>query len=264
MFFYLSKIIWFVIQPIGLLFLLMAFTLFATIFSRPKTAMFTATCAMLVIVFSAWTNLGQMMLNPLEERFARPAVAPDEIAGIIILGGGMAGAVNLARGGYELEDAADRFVEGAILARRYPHAKLVISGGSGALIADGEGDAETASRLMVALGVEENRLVLENKSRNTQENAALTRKLINPKPGEVWLLVTSAFHMPRSMALFRVQGFDVTPWPVDYRTPGPRSLGYARRSPVKAMEETSLALREWVGLAAYRLTGKISRLFPSP
>lgn len=264
MFFYLSKIAWFVIQPLGLLFLLMLATGIAALMEWRRLTMLLSTLALVLLVVSGWTNAGQLLLHPLEERFKRPDPAPEDVAGIIVLGGGMAGAVNLARGGHELEDAGDRFVEGAILARRYPEARLVISGGSGALIADGEGDADSAARLMLALGVEGERLILENRSRNTEENARFTRALVGPAQGETWLLVTSAFHMPRSMALFRKSGLAVTPWPVDFRTPGPRGLSFARRAPIDAMEETTTGLREWIGLAAYYVTGRIPQLLPSP
>ncbi|TIU18533.1 MAG: YdcF family protein, partial [Mesorhizobium sp.] len=92
----------------------------------------------------------------------------------------------------------------------------------------GEGDAETAPRLFAALGVTADRLILENRSRNTYENAVFTRELVTPKPGETWLLVTSAFHMPRAKALFDKAGFATVPWPVDYRTSGKEGIGLFR------------------------------------
>lgn len=264
MFFYLSKILWFLIQPVGLLFVFMLLTGFSALLDWKRMTVLLSSAGLVLLVVCAWTNVGQMLLNPLEERFPRPDPVPDTVTGVIVLGGGMAGAVNLARGGHELEDAGDRFVEGAILARRYPQARIVISGGSGALIGEGEGDAASGERLMTALGVSEDRLLLENRSRNTDENAQFTRDLVKPGNGETWLLVTSAFHMPRAMALFRKAGFDVVAWPVDYRTPGPRGLAFARRSPTDALDETTLGLREWIGLAAYYMTGRIPQLFPSP
>src|SRR5690606_4453771 len=131
----------------------------------------------LVLFLAVWTSLGAILLNPLEERFARPALA-GEVHGIVVLGGGFEGAINLARGGYELNTGGDRFVEAAILARHYPAAKIVVSGGSGALVLEGEPDADTALRLLTALGVAPERLILENKSRNTEENAAFTKALV--------------------------------------------------------------------------------------
>src|SRR5690606_5665056 len=106
---------------------------------------------------------------------------------------------------------------------------------TGALLLDGEGDADTAPRLLEALGVGRERLILENQSRDTFENAQFTRRLVQPVEGETWLLLTSAFHMPRSMELFRKAGFQVTPWPVDYRTTGRERLGVATDNPVDTL-----------------------------
>ncbi|TIT46564.1 MAG: YdcF family protein, partial [Mesorhizobium sp.] len=128
-----------------------------------------------------------------EERFPKPPL-PEKVDGIVVLGGGFEGAINLVRGGHELNSSGDRMVETAILARRFPQAKVVVSGGNGSLFFDGEGDADTAPRLLEALGVPADRLILEDKSRNTYENAVFSRELVKPKPGETWLLVTSAFH----------------------------------------------------------------------
>jgi uncharacterized SAM-binding protein YcdF (DUF218 family) len=85
---------------------------------------------------------------------------------------------------------------------------------------------------------------------------------MQPAPGDVWLLVTSAFHMPRSVALFRKAGFDVTPWPVDYRTTGRERFGIATDNSLDSLQTTSLAIREWIGLTAYRLTGRTDSIFP--
>ncbi|MER2534562.1 MAG: YdcF family protein [Rhizobiaceae bacterium] len=263
MFFYASKIFWFFIQPLNLAIFLLLLGLLARLvrFRRASLAAFVS--ATLVLVLAVWTSAGQLALGVLEDRFARPP-APAEIAGIVVLGGGFEGAINLVRGGYELNSAGDRFVETAVLARRYPRAKVVISGGDGSLLLDGELDATAAMRLLTALGVERDRLVLETRSRNTHENAVFTRELVSPRPGETWLLVTSAFHMPRSIGLFRKTGFAVTPWPVDYRTSGREGLGLFRDNQTDTLVASTLAIREWIGLTAYWLTGQIDSPFPGP
>lgn len=262
MFFYLAKLFWTIAEPINLigLSLLAGIVLTMLRLRRLGLALFIAGFA--VLALGAWTSLGALMLHPLEDRFQRPDPAPARIAGIIVLGGGFEGAVNLARGGYELNASGDRFIEAAILARRYREARIVITGGSGALLLEGEDDANTATRLLTALGVAPERLVLENQSRNTHENAVFTRKMLDPKPDETWLLVTSAFHMPRSVGLFRKSGFDVTPWPSDYRTAGTEYFGPAQDNVADSLRNLSLALREWIGLVAYRLTGRIDELLP--
>ncbi|RUW61006.1 YdcF family protein [Mesorhizobium sp. M7A.F.Ca.US.008.03.1.1] len=261
MFFYLSKIFWFFIQPLNLAIFLLLAGLLSAMIGRRRLAATGSVLAFLVLALSAWTSLGAMMLNPLEERFARPPL-PEKVDGIIVLGGGFEGAINLVRGGYELNSSGDRMVETAILARRFPTAKVVVSGGTGALFLDGEGDAATAPRLLTALGVAADRLILENKSRNTYENAVFSKELVTPKPGETWLLVTSAFHMPRAKALFDKAGFATVPWPVDYRTSGKEGIGLFRDNPADSLQATSMAIREWIGLFAYWLSGRIDQPFP--
>ena len=263
MFFVASKIFWFFIQPINLAILLLGFALLALWRGRRKLAGTLTVVTLLGLVLAAWTSLGALLLTPLEERFARPEV-PAKVDGIVVLGGGLEGQINLVRGGYELNAGGDRFVETAVLARRFPEAKIVVSGGTGALILEGEPDADTALRLFTALGIAPERLVLENKSRNTYENAVFTKELVTPQPGETWLLVTSAFHMPRSMALFRRAEFDVAPWPVDYRTAGDEGVGLFRDNANDSLQNTALGIREWIGLVAYWMSGRIDSPFPGP
>lgn len=264
MFFYLSKAFWFVIQPLNLSILLLLAGAVLGAARRKGLGRAASAAAVLLLAACAWTSLGALMLNPLEERFARPREIPAHVDGIVVLGGGFEGAINLVRGGYELNSGGDRFVETAILARRYPEAKVLISGGSGALVLEGEADADTAPRLLAALGVDGSRLILENRSRNTYENAVFSRELAMPKEGETWLLVTSAFHMPRSVGLFRKAGFAVVPWPADYRTSGEEGVGLFRDNPTDSLQNATLAVREWIGLVAYRAAGRIDQILPAP
>lgn len=263
MFFTLSKIFWIVAQPINLIGILVLIGIVTALLRLRRVGLFFSISGFLVLAVGAWTSTGALLLHPLEDHFSRPDPAPEEIAGVIVLGGGFEGSVNLARGGYELNASGDRFVETAILARRYPQARIVVTGGgAGTLILEGEGDGDTAPRLLTALGVEPERLVLENESRNTHENALFTRAMVEPQPGEIWLLVTSAFHMPRSVGLFRKAGFDVTPWPADYRTSGMETPGLAQDNVADSLQNLTIAIREWIGLIAYRVTGRIDSILP--
>jgi uncharacterized SAM-binding protein YcdF (DUF218 family) len=262
-FFYLSKITWLIVQPLNLVLILLALALLAGLLKWRRIAATGSVLAFLILVVSAWTSFGAMLLNPLEERFPRPALPP-KVDGIVVLGGGFEGAINQMRGGYEMNSGGDRYVEAVALARRYPEARIVVSGGTGELILAGEGDAATAPRFFAALGIPADRLVLENKSRNTYENAVFAQALVKPKPGETWLLVTSAFHMPRAKALFDKAGFPTIPWPTDYRTSGQEGIGFFTDNPADSLQTTTMAIREWIGLLAYWLSGRIDSPFPGP
>jgi uncharacterized SAM-binding protein YcdF (DUF218 family) len=263
-FFYVAKTFWFFAQPLNLAIFLLLIGLALWLLQRRRLAAAVVSLGVLVLAVSAWTSLGAMLLNPLEERFHRPASLPDHVDGIVVLGGGLEGAINLVRGGYEMNSGGDRFVEAVLLARRFPQARILISGGVGTVLLEGEGDADTAVRFFAAFGIPRERLIIEDKSRNTAENAAFSKRLVDPRPGENWLLVTSAFHMPRSVGLFRKVGFPVIPWPADYRTSGREGIGLFRDNPADSLQITTMAMREWIGLLGYWLSGRIDTLLPSP
>jgi len=263
MFHLASAVFWAVLQPFNLIGLLIAAAVGAAVLGWRKISVALGALAFLVVALSGWTTLGALMLHPLEDRFAKPDPIPQHVDGIVVLGGGFEGAINLARGGYELNASGDRFVEAAILARRYTEARLIISGGSGSIFLAGEGDADTAPRLLTALGVAPERIELENKSRDTFENARFSFDMAEPEPGETWLLVTSAFHMPRAVGAFRQAGFTVVPWPVDYKTSGRETPGLAQDNVLDSLRNTSVAIREWIGLLAYWMTGRSENILPA-
>lgn len=264
MFFYAAKILWFFVQPLNLAIFLLLAGLLAGFLGWRRSMAAGGVLSFLILAICAWTSAGALMLQPLEDRFARPVVAPEKVAGIVVLGGGLEGQINLARGGYEVNRGGDRFIETATLAHRYKEARILVSGGDGSLVLAGEGDAATAPRLLGALGIAPERLILENKSRDTYENAVFSKQMVQPKPGETWLLVTSAFHMPRSVGLFRSAGFDVVPWPTDYRTTGAEGLSLFADDSDDALNNAKIAIREWIGLVAYWLTGRIDSPLPGP
>lgn len=263
MFFLLSRLAWIVIQPTSLVLILMVFAFLA---GFRRLGWFGRSClalAILLLLVGGYTNLGQIALQPLEQRYARPAL-PDRVDGIIALGGGLQMDIASARGGYEFNGSGDRYVETLRLARLYPAARIVLAGGSGKLVPDKMSEAESIAAFLVALGVDDKRLLLEDDSRNTEENAGRVRDLVGPQPGETWLLVTSAFHMPRSVALFDKTGFAVLPWPTDYFTTADEQISIALEQPTGNLATSTLALREWLGLLVYWATGRIDSPFPGP
>jgi uncharacterized SAM-binding protein YcdF (DUF218 family) len=200
---------------------------------------------------------------PLEERFPRPAPATAPVAGILVLGGAVEQLLTVAHGVPALNGAAERMTEAVALALRHPEAKLVFTGGSAAIVPGGPTEADTARRLFTSLGLPAERLVFEQESRNTHENAVLTHRLLRPREGETWILVTSASHMPRSVGVFRAAGWRVLPWPVNFTTGRDPALWYNWPFPTR-LNQAEGALREWVGLVAYRLMGRTDALVPAP
>lgn len=203
------------------------------------------------------------LLLPLESRFERPASIPGPVTGIVVLGGAVEQRLTAAHGIPALNGAAERMTQAVALALRHPEARLVFTGGSAAILPGGPTEADTARHLFADLGLPESRLTFEDESRNTWENALLTHRLLQPRAGETWLLVTSASHMPRAVGSFRVAGWQVVPWPVNYTTGAAPALWYIWPFPTR-LNHAEGALREWIGLAVYRLTGRTDAFFPAP
>ena len=172
--------------------------------------------------------------------------------------------LSVAHGTPVVRSSPDRLIAAAALAHRYPKARIVFSGGSANLISNDAREADFAGAIFESLGIDKSRLIMERASRNTQENAEFSKALVAPKEGERWLLVTSAFHMPRSVGLFRKAGFAVEPYPVDWRVGGRDDLMSFSNVAVEGLGRTDLGIREWLGLIAYRATGKIDELLPGP
>jgi len=193
------------------------------------------------------------LLRPLEARYSVPAEPPNGYAGLIVLGGAVEDApVFLAHGQVALNDGAERMTMALPLMRQHPLWRLVFSGGDGRLLGSELTEAALAQKFFVQQGLEPQRLLLEDRSRTTRENARLTAKLLGAECQRPWLLLTSAWHMPRAMAEFEHTGCHVTPYPVDFLTGGSTPL--TEYAWVRSMRRWQVALHEWVGLAAYALT----------
>jgi uncharacterized SAM-binding protein YcdF (DUF218 family) len=221
--------------------------------------------AFVLLAVCGFSPLGNLLLYSLESRFPpwNPASgAPD---GIIVLGGPIDPDLSVAHDTPVIRNSPDRIVAAVELARRYPNARIVFTGGSANLISNDAREADFAAAIFESLGIPKSRLILERRSRNTYENAVYTRDMVNPKPGERWLLVTSAFHMPRSVGLFRKAGFPVEPYPVDWRV-GRTAADIVAFTPFanEGLSRIDTGLREWMGLVVYWLRGRTDALLPGP
>ena len=265
--FALAKVLALLIQPSSLFVLAILSGLWLTRRGRASRAgrrlLWGGTLGLIV---GGLTSVGNLVVLPLEQRFASVPVptSSDRVDGIILLGGFEDGWVSSGRSGLGLNEAAERLTEGLRLALRHSDAKVVFTGGVGTLLAPGVEATGPVARFLMDAGIAQDRLIMEGQSRNTYENARLTRDLVQPAPGERWYLVTSAYHMPRAIGLFRKAGFDVVAYPVDYRTRGEEDgLRLFERIP-QGLMRLDLAVNEWIGLLAYRALGRIDDLFPAP
>lgn len=264
MLYYLSKAFWLVAQP-GNLFVLLVAVGGVLLFTRwQRLGRYLIFLVAVAAVATAVLPVGRWLLMPLEDRFPALTALPDKVDGVIMLGGAVSTFLTEARGQPSVNEHAERFIAFADLARRYPMAKLVFAGGGPKLRGGAYREADASREVMQWLGMDTSRVVFDRESRNTFENVVNAKALADPIPGQVWLLVTSAFHMPRAVGIFRAQGWPVVAYPVDYQT------GAGEDDPAQAMDfqtnldQMSLAIKEWIALLANKLLGHSDTLFPSP
>jgi uncharacterized SAM-binding protein YcdF (DUF218 family) len=265
LFFLLSKTLGVLLLPTNFLILagLVGLALLATRFFSLGRKLLTASLVLLALC--GFSPLGIWLYYPLEQRFPPWDATGGTPDGIVVLGGAIDADLSAGRGTAVFDSFAGRLIAAAALARRYPKARLLYTGGSASPGADdAPKEADFAPAVFESLGISRDRIMVERRSRNTFENAEFSKVLAAPKQGERWLLVTSAFHMPRSVGIFRKVGFAVEPCPVDWRLAGASDLLRFTVIAVDGLEFTDLATREWIGLLAYWLTGKTSALFPGP
>jgi len=259
-FWVISKVFWGIVAPETSLLILLILGTVLLWTRRNKAGGLIITSSVVIIAMVSIFPFSTWIFHPLENRFPIPSKLPDEVDGIIVLAGAENISVTAARGQPSLHGGGERLTTFVWLARLYPNAILLFSGGSGSLIDQKYKSDDTARKLFDQIGLEAERVQYESDSRNTAESASKSYQLVQPKLGQNWILITSAFHMPRSVGLFRKVGWQVIPYPVDFNTTNSSSINFD----LMEVGRFSQGLREWVGLVAYRMKGQMTELFPGP
>ncbi len=252
--FIISKIVWALLTPgsILLLILVLAWWLHG---KRPTLSRGLLAIATLFIAALSLCPIGAWALRPLESQFPPVQLDQRRIDGIIVLGGALDAEATQRLALPVLNDAAERLTAFVALAKAHPEAKLVFSGGSGDPIRPELREADQVKQFFKEQGLPPDRVIFERDSRNTYENAVYSQKLVHPQAGQNWLLVTSAWHMPRAIGCFEKLGWKITPYPVDYRSNSHDH--WASFLPEQQFDMLTTGAREWLGLLSYRLMGRI-------
>jgi uncharacterized SAM-binding protein YcdF (DUF218 family) len=268
MFFYLAKAVWFLLQPSTLIALLIGYGAILIWTGWARWGRRFVSIGAILLLVAGLSPLGAALILPLEDRFPRADLEAQPPAGFIVLGGAEDRLVGTARQAVALNEAGERMIEAALLAKRFPEAKIAFAGGDAGVLYRTGNEAEGAESLLTVLGVTRDRLILEANSRDTYENAVLLKDELAKQgalgPDKRWLLITSAYHMPRAIGVFRKAGLDVEAWPVDYRTRGRADLTRPFDKVSEGLRRIDVASREWAGLLAYWLMGRSEALFPAP
>jgi uncharacterized SAM-binding protein YcdF (DUF218 family) len=257
-FFFLSKALWTFADPANFLLLLgvLGAWLLWTGARRAGRLLLSTTMTFLLLI--SVVPLGGYMMAFLEQRFPL-SQEPTNVDGIVVLGGAIDAASYYKWPGSGYTSAMGRVVEAARLAKRHPSARLIVAGGPQP--EQGHSEADATREVLLDLGVAPERIALEVHSRNTYENALFVKQIAKPTSSEHWLLVTSAFHMPRAMGCFRAVGFPIIAYPVDYKY---EDVSTPRLDLFDGLSELKYAIHEYTGLLVYRLTGKTPDLIPRP
>ena len=257
LFFMLSKMVGLCLQVETWLAVTLALAAFASLLGRKRLSDSLSAAAFLGVTLIGIFPIGEVLLAPLEAKYVAQST-PELVDGIIVLGGAESPRKTLRWNQPQLNDASERLIAAAGLAIAHPEARIVYAGGSGRLLDNVSGRAPLppiAIEVFSSLGIDPERIIWEDQSRNTAENAQLSFDLVQPAPAETWVLVTGAFHRGRAMASFEAAGWrNVVPYPVDYRTGSfPGGIGWDLSS---NLEDLNTAIKEWVGRLAYRWTGR--------
>lgn len=214
------------------------------------------------VVFFGLVPVGPTMMTWMEGQYEQPENLPSRVNGIIVLGGMFDGHLSEARGQIAANDSIERMICFSALAKKYPHARKVFSGGSGDLSYPEAKEATVAMNFLNAYGLDTDLVFYDMDSRNTYENALFSKELMNPTEGQNWILVTSAFHMPRSVAIFEKLDWNVIPYPCDYRTDGHYDFFRTTPNVTHNFHLLNIAVKELIGSLVYYVTGKSAFILP--
>lgn len=255
--FVLSKLLAVLTQPLWyvLALLLVALWYFK---SRPALARRLLISAIALFLLIGWSYPRDRLAHYLESQYTEmdPSADLSGFVGVVVLGGATeSGALQQAHMQPQLGGSAERITTAVALMNRNPHLRVIYSGGEGSLGGSGPSEAERAKIFYDTMGLTSTQIEYESQARNTYENAILSAKMPGVDIRKRWLLVTSASHMPRSMATFVKAGWNVTAYPVDFQTaPTPDLTGYAISGEPGAWD---VILHEVLGIAFYRIAGRM-------
>jgi len=256
MFFYLSKIFWTFFNPINLLVILLLIGIFFQLI-RKKIYKRIYQINLILFFLIVFFPTGTFLLWKLENTYPKQEIINNDIDGVLILGAGIDEFMTHEYKQMILNDRIERITESAKIIKKFPNAKIIYSGGNGTFSKPELGSDEVANIFYKQLGVNTDRIIFENKSRNTYENFIFSKKFIDTDE-EKWLLITSAYHMKRAMSVAKKLNLNLIPYPVDFtlQKDFKWKFWYHKINFLYNMNNFQLASHEYIGLIVYYLTKK--------
>ncbi len=255
--FFASKLLSVAVQPLTWVAILLVGGLLYTPIQR-KVGLRLIWVAGILFFLQGWEPLPDSLIRHLEAQSPVPASSSNltPYVGVVVLGGALEpDYVSQGNGQVALNEAAERMTTPIALTQQYPHLQVLFTGGQGELLAVGRTEADRAKIFFDSVGISPSRVRYESASHTTYENAKFSATVAGINPAQPWLLMTSAWHMPRALATFRKAGWNVTSYPVDFRAG--TETPWTQYSLTDGAKKWRLVSHELTGLMAYRMSGWI-------
>jgi uncharacterized SAM-binding protein YcdF (DUF218 family) len=256
-----NDFLWSLSQPSSIVFALLLFGFLLLLFRVNAFGRRIIGLALFLAVLPAFLPLEELLGRRLESAYSVPNPLPEQIDGILVLGGTVDWQVSEARGQMSLNQGGERMMVVSGLAERYPNARLVFTGLYKEVVPNDFANSVTSNGFLSGSAFQNRSIIFIGQARSTYEEALLSIQTLQPRVGERWMLVTSAYHMPRAMATFQAQGWLMIPYPVDFRTTGKLTFNPSINVFGKLVELDDFS-REWGALFIYQRLGRIERMFP--
>lgn len=229
---------------------------------RHRAGKVIVTTGVLLLFFLSNSFISDCLLKPLERKYGPyesqlsgqndTSIKERPVKFILVLGEGHTSDPAIPVTSQLNQDALARLIEGIRVYRKNPGSKMILSGGT---LFDKSSHAAVMADAAVVLGVDENDIILEDMSKDTKDEALLIKAMVND---ERFVLVTSAYHMPRSLLLFRKQGMDPVPAPTGHFVKDGQYMHYGSFFPDSfSLYKSKRALYEYLGIAWAKLRGQI-------
>ena len=256
--FYLSKILWLIVNPFNIFIFITLFTIFLYFINFRRLSLIIYLINFIFIALISFLPIGSYLTYIIEKEFHTNTKFPDQVDGILILGGATNPLLFKEFDQISLNGSAERLVESVMIIRKFEKAKVIFSGGSGIVNRSDLGHSQVAKLFYKKMGVDINKIFFEDKSRNTHENIIYSKKIAKPKKNENWLLITSAFHMKRALLIAEKNNWKFTPYAVDFK-----NIKEFKLTPnlnlLSNLNSFQSGLHEWLGLVSYYLMGRTEK-----
>ena len=256
--FYLSKILWLIVNPFNIFILITLFTMFLYFINSRRLSLIIYLINFIFIALISFLPIGSYLTYIIEKEFHTNTKIPERVDGILILGGATNPLLFKEFDQISLNGSAERLVESVMIIRKFEKAKVIFSGGSGIVNRSDLGHSQVAKLFYKKMGVDINKIFFEDKSRNTHENIIYSKKIAKPKKNENWLLITSAFHMKRALLIAEKNNWKFIPYAVDFK-----NIKEFKLTPnlnlLSNLNSFQSGLHEWLGLVSYYIMGRTEK-----